>query len=87
MNSETPRIAETSPKAIELEAGKKYACCTCGKSENQPLCDGSHTVTSFRPHVFTAQESGQVWLCMCKQTGNVPFCDGTYKTLDQVAGS
>jgi CDGSH-type Zn-finger protein len=87
MSNETPQVAGTSPKAVELEAGKKYAFCTCGRSEDQPFCDGSHKSTSFTPHVFTAEESGQAWLCMCKHTGNVPFCDGTHKTLDQAAGS
>ena len=82
MTNETPRIADTSPKAVELEEGKQYAFCTCGYSENQPFCDGSHKPTSFKPHVFTTEKSGQAWLCMCKHTANVPFCDGTHKTLN-----
>jgi CDGSH-type Zn-finger protein len=86
MSDEEPRVAGTSPKAVELEADKKYAFCTCGRSENQPFCDGSHKVTSFKPHVFTAEQPGEAWLCMCKQTGNVPFCDGTHKTVDQESG-
>lgn len=87
MSNELPRVAGTSPKAVELEAGKQYAFCTCGRSNNQPFCDGSHKVTSFTPHVFTAEKSGEAWLCMCKRTGNVPFCDGTHKTLDQAESS
>jgi CDGSH-type Zn-finger protein len=82
MSQEVPRVAGRAPKAIELAAGKQYAFCTCGRSENQPLCDGSHKVTPFTPHVFRAEKSGEAWLCMCKHTGNVPFCDGTHKTLD-----
>jgi CDGSH-type Zn-finger protein len=83
MTDETPQVAGRSPKPVELEAGKQYAFCTCGRSEKQPFCDGSHKVTSFRPHVFTAEKTGQAWLCMCKHTKNVPFCDGTHKTIDQ----
>jgi CDGSH-type Zn-finger protein len=81
MSSEEPRIAGTSPKAVELEASKQYAFCACGHSGNQPFCDGSHVETPFTPHVFTAENSGEAWLCMCKRTNNVPFCDGTHKTL------
>ena len=47
---EKPKRAEDSPIAVTLEAGKRYAWCTCGLSEKQPckatkngpFCDGSH---------------------------------------------
>ena len=42
-----PKVADTCPKEVELEAGKKYAYCTCGLSEKQPFCDGSHSGTDF----------------------------------------
>ena len=83
--SDRPKIAGRRPVAVELEQGKKYAFCTCGESSNQPFCDGAHSGTSFTPHVFTAEKSGQAHLCMCKRTGNVPFCDGTHATLDAAA--
>ena len=75
------KVAGTQPAAVELEAGKSYAWCSCGESSNQPFCDGSHTGTSFRPHVFKAEGPGQAYLCMCKQAGNSPFCDGTHASL------
>ena len=28
--------------AIEVEQGKSYFWCSCGKSSKQPFCDGSH---------------------------------------------
>lgn len=37
-----PVIAKKGPFAVELEAGKNYHWCACGKSANQPFCDGSH---------------------------------------------
>jgi CDGSH-type Zn-finger protein len=80
--SDQPRIAGKQPVAVELEAGKQYAWCRCGESSNQPFCDGSHAGTSFTPHVFTAEQSGQAHLCMCKHTGNAPSCDGTHASLD-----
>ena len=79
-------IADNKPKKVELEKGQEYYFCACGKSKNQPFCDGSHKGTSFTPKVFTAEESGDAYLCQCKQSGNTPFCDGTHKqfTTEQV---
>jgi len=82
---ETPKIAACFPKQVEIEAGKKYAYCTCGLSENQPFCDGKHKGTSFTPTVFTAEQSETAYYCQCKHTGNAPKCDGTHKTLEQPA--
>ncbi len=78
-----PRIAAREPIAVELEKGKEYYWCKCGRSKNQPFCDGSHAGTDFTPVAFTAEESGEAWLCRCKHTGNPPFCDGTHATLEE----
>jgi CDGSH-type Zn-finger protein len=75
-----PKIAAKHPAQVNLEAGKTYAWCRCGLSQNQPFCDGSHRTTEFRPLVWQATESKEVWLCQCKHTGNAPYCDGTHKT-------
>jgi CDGSH-type Zn-finger protein len=75
-----PTIAAKVPKVMELEAGTYYYC-TCGKSANQPFCDGSHKGTDFEPKVFELKEKKKVALCQCKHTGNAPFCDGTHKNL------
>ena len=34
--------AGNSAIAVEVEKGKSYYWCACGKSKNQPFCDGSH---------------------------------------------
>lgn len=78
----TPEIPRKSPYAIEVEQGKRYAWCACGRSANQPFCDGSHQGTEFSPHTFTAEESKKVYLCGCKHTANPPFCDGSHSKLD-----
>ncbi|MEZ6095807.1 MAG: CDGSH iron-sulfur domain-containing protein [Pirellulaceae bacterium] len=78
-----PKVAAACPKQVQLEAGKKYAYCTCGLSANQPFCDGQHRGTDFTPLLFTADETKSVHLCQCKQTGRQPMCDGSHKKLDQ----
>ena len=75
-----PVCAQAFPYALELEAGD-YWWCACGRSSNQPFCDGSHKGTEFTPVKLTLAEKGKVWLCGCKQTGNRPHCDGTHKKL------
>ncbi|MBE0531224.1 MAG: CDGSH iron-sulfur domain-containing protein [Rhodospirillales bacterium] len=74
-------VAQKGPYAVDVEAGKKYAWCRCGRSAGQPYCDGSHKGTGLTPTVFTAKQSETVYLCGCKRTGDAPFCDGTHSTL------
>lgn len=33
---------QNAPYAVEVEEEKTYDWCSCGKSKNQPFCDGSH---------------------------------------------
>lgn len=75
-----PRIAAKEPMAVSLEPGDHY-WCSCGKSSNQPFCDGSHAGTDFTPVKFTVDEAQESYLCLCKHTRNPPFCDGTHAQL------
>lgn len=81
-----PTVAGNSPIATDLEKGKEYYFCQCGRSKSQPFCDGSHAGTQFTPLPFVADASETAYLCACKHTGNAPFCDGTHKqfTADAV---
>jgi CDGSH-type Zn-finger protein len=79
--SEKGEIAAKAPKGVEVEAGKAYFWCTCGKSTNQPFCSGAHKGSTFAPLKWTAPETKTVYMCQCKQTGNAPLCDGTHKGL------
>ncbi len=76
-----PKIAQKGPFAVKLEAGKNYHWCACGRSQNQPFCDGSHKVTEFTPLSFNAEKSGEAHLCGCKHTKNPPYCDGSHAKL------
>ena len=79
--SEEAIIAQKTPCEVELEAGKTYYWCSCGHSNKQPFCDGSHKDTSFVPLPYTAEKTGSAYLCACKRTANQPQCDGSHKSL------
>lgn len=81
----TPIIAAKKPAKVTLENGKTYNWCTCGRSANQPFCDGSHRGTAFSPLQFEAEEDGDAFLCQCKHTSDRPFCDGTHTSLTEDA--
>ena len=74
-------IAAKAPMKVEVEAGKTYFWCACGKSSKQPFCDGSHKGSEFAPMKWTAEADGAKWFCACKQTNSQPFCDGSHKAL------
>ena len=76
---ETPVVANTTPAMVDLEEGKTYFWCACGKSQKQPFCDGSHKGTEFKPICFKAEKTKQHFLCQCKHSAKKPFCDGSHK--------
>ena len=79
--ADEPVVAQTSPYQVELEPGKSYAWCACGRSAKQPFCDGSHKGTDITPVRFTVDSAGVQNLCGCKATDDAPYCDGTHNTL------
>ncbi len=74
-------IAQKAPYGVEMEAGKTYYWCACGRSAKQPFCDGSHKGTGLVPLAHQAEKTGKVWMCGCKATHTPPFCDGRHKSL------
>lgn len=76
----TPEIPQKSPYVKKMAAGT-YWWCACGKSKDQPFCDGSHKGTGFAPKKVVLETEQTVAWCGCKHSGNGAFCDGTHKKL------
>ncbi len=87
-------IAQAKSYKVTLKKGETYYYCTCGRSQNQPFCDGSHNQEgcTYKPLKFTFEgedenpdEEQKVGLCGCKH--NKPesgaFCDGSHKNVKQ----
>ena len=81
MSDKQPVIAKKTPFAVEVEAGKSYWWCSCGKSATQPLCDGSHQGGSFAPVEYQAEKSETVYFCGCKHSASGATCDGSHQKL------
>ena len=76
-----PVIPQKAPYPVEVESGKTYFWCSCGKSANQPFCDGSHKGSDFSPVKHTAEKDGKVFFCGCKKSDKQPMCDGTHSRI------
>ena len=50
--------------AVEIEKGKSYYWCSCGKSSKQPFCDASHKGTEFSPVVYKAEETKKMFFAL-----------------------
>ena len=75
------RVAQKGPFAVEVEAGKAYFWCACGRSGDQPFCDGSHRGSGLLPLEHKVEQRETLAWCGCKQTGTPPFCDGSHNRL------
>jgi CDGSH-type Zn-finger protein len=76
-----PIAVQKAPYGIDVEAGKTYFWCACGRSKQQPFCDGSHAGTGIQPVPYNATAAQKLWFCGCKATKTTPFCDGSHKNL------
>jgi CDGSH iron-sulfur domain-containing protein 3 len=76
-----PLIAQKAPFPVQVEAGRSYWWCACGRSKTQPFCDGSHKGSTFMPKEFKVQQGELIYFCGCKHSAKMPLCDGTHKRL------
>ena len=85
--------AQNKSYKVTLKKGETYYYCTCGRSKNQPFCDGSHNQEgcTYKPLKFVFEgddenpdEEQKVSLCGCKhnKTEKGPYCDGSHKNVD-----
>lgn len=64
------------PIAYDVEEGKVYHWCGCGKSKNPPLCDKDNCGSKSVPYKAILTET--VYFCNCKETKDPPLCDGSH---------
>ncbi len=76
-----PTIAQKGPYPVQVEAGGSYYWRSCGLSETQPFCNGSHAGTGLSPRKFGATETKMVYLCGCRNSKSGVFCDGSHAEL------
>jgi len=80
MSDDNRPIPSKKPVVGPCEAGEYY-WCSCGRSKNQPFCDGSHKGTEFAPLRIVVKEDKKVAWCACKRTKTIPWCDGSHSKL------
>jgi CDGSH-type Zn-finger protein len=63
---ENGSVYDKKPFKMHLEEGKSYSWCLCGKSKNQPICDGFHKNTHYkitlRPVKFQVEKTGEEYI-------------------------
>jgi CDGSH-type Zn-finger protein len=77
-----PDGSRTQPYFLNLEAGKTYHWCKCGKAEGVLVDPETHVCGTFPPVAFTVEEGGyRRPLCGCRYSKTKPFCDGSHLNL------
>jgi CDGSH-type Zn-finger protein len=76
-----PIPAQKAPYGVDVQAGRAYLWCACGRSKKQPFCDASHAGSGIQPVAYKATHDKKLWFCGCKATSTKPFCDGTHNKL------
>ncbi|MDA3905184.1 MAG: CDGSH iron-sulfur domain-containing protein [Bacteroidales bacterium] len=80
-NSSEPKIRGLKSLRLIMEPGK-YMYCACGRSNNNPFCDGSHIEeTDIKPIPVTIKFKYEVRWCDCRKSKKLPFCDHSHREL------
>lgn len=75
-----PIVAKRGAIVTKLDAGT-YWWCACGRSKEQPFCDGSHKGTTLIPVKIEVKTKERMALCGCKHSQKGYVCDGSHKKL------
>ena len=65
--------AGESAIAVDVEEGKSYYWCSCGKSAKQPFCDGSHKGSEFNPIAYKAEVTKKCFFVLVNKLIINPF--------------
>lgn len=77
-----PDGTRRQPYFLDLEPGKTYYWCKCGKAENGPLVDPeTHMCGKSPPVAFTVEAEDMYPVCGCRYSKTKPFCDGSHLNL------
>ncbi len=76
-----PKVAQPFPYLTDVEEGKTYLWCACGRSSTQPFCDNSHVGTGIEPVSYTAENTKRIAFCGCKSSKRGAICDNTHNSL------
>ena len=75
-------VAKKGSYMVDVEEGKTYFWCACGRSQKQPFCDGAHKIDGkFKSLKYVAVENKDMYFCGCKLSHEPPFCDGSHSKL------
>ena len=59
---QNPSTPQKKPYKVKMEKGKTYFWCSCGLSQKQPLCDGTHKKDEiFKPVKYLANSDKTVF--------------------------
>jgi len=78
---EKPVIVQLRSLKMDMEPGT-YFWCSCGRSEKQPFCDGSHKGTIFKPEKVVIEQRRKIAWCMCRHSAKGAICDHNHRELD-----
>jgi len=80
-NPEKAVVVQLHSLKMEMKPGT-YFWCSCGRSNKQPFCDGSHRGTAFRPEKVVIEKVQRVAWCMCRHSKKGAICDNKHRELD-----
>ena len=79
---QNPITPQKSPYKAKVKKDKTNFWCSCGESQKQPFCDGSHRREgNFKSVKYLAKSDKVIFFCGCKLTKNPPFCDNSHLKL------